>query len=184
MRAYAKQLPNVVEGGAYFSIAVHTAKKLFPPGRNCVHCWLCTWAPLLLKESDNIISDFRPKNPDFDHNNNSDYTTALTRLCVDIKKAFPRRVNTTKIRSCKKRKDELVDYYTWLLTVFSENSGINEPDSLGEEIGIWKSNLSKHFRACCLRSWMYLRFPPMIQSIAAWRKLANMPSMHRKDWRK
>lgn len=111
MQAYAKQLPDIAWGvGGVSSTAVSAfCKEVLPSGPEMRKTLALHMGPTNFEKiKDKINGDFHPKHPVFENATNTPYSEALEKLCEDIKRTFPCKVNTAKIRACKQQKDEVV----------------------------------------------------------------------------
>ncbi|XP_013885940.1 uncharacterized protein LOC106533992 [Austrofundulus limnaeus] len=148
MKAYMQQLPNVVEGGKKFCAAIKTFCMEVQP----------TWPELrrlLLfhmgqtnfdKIKGDLVGEYRVIHLTFDDAANNHYRAALDKLCATINRAFPRKVVMSKVKACVQQMAESTkDYFSRLLAVHNEYSGVDEPSDLGDVMGHWESAFSQYF---------------------------------------
>ncbi|KAE8278216.1 hypothetical protein D5F01_LYC23706 [Larimichthys crocea] len=79
---------------------------------------------------------------DWAHAKNMEYRDALLELGDALRKAFPPKVDMSKIASCKQKPEEQVDDYVSRLTaIFNEHSGLEQPGHIGAQPDASESHL-------------------------------------------
>ncbi|ROK32551.1 hypothetical protein DPX16_23669 [Anabarilius grahami] len=88
-------------------------------------------------------ADHRRSHVNWQHASNDGYRAAVTGLTETVRRAFPARIDMSRVSHCRQEPGESVQvYYERLYGVFCKHSGLNEPADRGDRPTTWESYLA------------------------------------------
>lgn len=154
MKVSMKHLPPVTPYGEKFAKEFLIFCRVFMPTIPQVKCLLGMHLTpeQYLKIKAKTNGNGRPMDSEWNHKANVAYRAAITDLCNTIEKAFPKKVDISRVCNTHQREGEAPDdFLIRLEAIFDEYSGMSKPDDYpGQRASPYEMFLTQTFLAALL----------------------------------
>ncbi|ROL43089.1 hypothetical protein DPX16_14801 [Anabarilius grahami] len=146
MKEAMAHLPNPDDAGDRFATELMTFCQEFSPTLNELKRLMMAklggmnWHKI---NAELPAADHRQSHVNWQHASNDGYRAAVTGLTETVRRAFPARIDMSRVSHCRQEPGESVQvYYERLYGVFCKHSGLKEPADRGDRPTTWESYLA------------------------------------------
>ncbi|XP_067217605.1 uncharacterized protein [Chanodichthys erythropterus] len=146
MKEAMAHLPNPDDAGDRFATELMTFCQEFSPTLNELKRIMMAklggmnWHKI---SAELPAADHRRSHVNWHHASNDGYRAAVTGLTETVRRAFPARIDMSRVSHCRQEPGESVQvYYERLYSVFCKHSGLKEPADRGDRPTTWESCLA------------------------------------------